>query len=98
MFEKNNMKGSVIQFLVGASIGAIVALLFAPTSGKRLRKRIKNKSDEYYEDLEEIVTDTKIKAKDLINEGKKKSEEIVSSAKFKSEELLKKAEGLFKGN
>jgi gas vesicle protein len=96
--EKRFMKSSLIRFMAGCAVGAIAALLFAPTSGKRLRRQIKHKSDEYYEGLEDIISDAKIKAKDIINDGKKKSEELISNAKFRSEDLLKKAEGLFSGS
>jgi gas vesicle protein len=95
--EKHFMRNSFLRFMAGCTIGAITALLFAPTSGKRLRRQIKNKSDEYYEDLEDIISDAKLKAKEIINDGRKKSEELVSNAMSRSEELLKKAEGLFSG-
>jgi gas vesicle protein len=81
--------------LAGGSILALVALLFAPKSGKELRKDIKNKTDEYYDDTEKFMVDAKVKAKDMINEGKKKSEQMILNAKAKSEELLKNAERIY---
>lgn len=92
--DKN--KGLFLGFLVGGAIGAILALLYAPKSGRELRRDIKEKADGYIEDAEKYVSDAKEKAKNLINEGKKKSEKIIDEAKTKSEAILKDAEKLFK--
>ena len=67
----NSVKGFLIGFLAGGTVGAIVALLTAPKSGKELRGDIKQKSEEYYDDAEKYLADAKNKASELINEGKK---------------------------
>lgn len=95
MSQENSSKGLLLGFLAGGAIGAIVALLYAPKSGRELRSDIRSKSDEYYDDIERYYTDARDKAKDLINDGKKKSEKLISDAKVKSEELLKDAERIF---
>ena len=95
MSENNVGKGLLIGFLAGGAIGAILALLYAPKSGKELRGDIKEKADEYMGEAEKYIADAKDKAKDMINEGKKKSEKLISDAKIKSEELLKDAEKIF---
>ena len=44
--EENNMaKGLMIGFLAGGIVGGIIALLYAPKSGKELRNDIKLKKD-----------------------------------------------------
>jgi gas vesicle protein len=88
-------KGLLIGFLAGGAVGAILALLYAPKSGKDLRNDIKNKTDEYLDEAERYIADARDKAKDLINEGKKRSEKIITDARSKSEELLKDAEKIF---
>ena len=95
MSENNVGKGLLIGFLAGGAIGAILALLYAPKSGKEFRSDIKEKADEYLGEAEKYIADAKDKAKDMINEGKKKSEKLISDAKIKSEELLKDAEKIF---
>ena len=95
MSENNVGKGLLIGFLAGGAIGAVLALLYAPKSGKELRSDIKEKADEYLGEAEKYIADAKDKAKDMINEGKKKSEKLISDAKIKSEELLKDAEKIF---
>jgi gas vesicle protein len=95
MSENNAGKGILIGFLAGGAIGAILALLYAPKSGKELRSDIKEKADEYLGEAEKYIAEAKDKAKDMINEGKKKSEKLISDAKNKSEELLRDAEKIF---
>jgi gas vesicle protein len=93
--ENGYVKGLFIGLLTGGAIGAIVALLYAPKSGKELRNDIKNKTDEYYDETEKFIAEAKVKAKDMMNEGKKRSEQLIANAKSKSEELLKNAERIF---
>ena len=93
--ENGYVKGLFMGLLAGGSIVALVTLLFAPKSGKELRRDIKNKTDEYYDDTEKFIVDAKVKAKDMMNEGKKRSEQMILNAKAKSEELLKNAERIF---
>lgn len=95
MSENNVGKGLLIGFLAGGAVGAVLALLYAPKSGKELRSDIKVKADEYMGEAEKYIADAKDKAIDMINEGKKKSEKLISDAKLKSEELLKDAEKIF---
>ena len=96
MSEENHyVKGLLVGLLAGGALGAVIALLYAPKSGKELRIDIKSKTDEYYDETEKFIADAKVKAKDMINEGKKRSEQIIVNAKSKSEELLKNAERIF---
>lgn len=92
----NKGSGLFFGFLAGGIIGAVVALLYAPKSGREFRKDIKEKTDGYLDDVEKYMAEAREKAKNLINEGKKKSEKIIDEAKVKSEEILKDAEKLLK--
>ena len=82
----------MIGFLTGAAVGSIIALLFAPKSGKELREDIKTKSQDFIEDADQYIVKAKDKASQLINEGKKKSEKLVAETKEKVETLLGEAE------
>ena len=48
MAQDNMGKGLLIGFLTGSIVGSVIALLYAPKSGKELRGDIKIKSDEFY--------------------------------------------------
>ena len=93
--ENNISKGLLIGFLAGGAIGAILALLYAPKSGKELRSDIREKTDEYIDEAEKYLAEAHGKAKELINEGKKRGEKIIADAKGKADVLLKDAEKLF---
>ena len=92
---ENFRKGLFIGILTGGALGAALALLYAPKSGKELRQDIRDKSDEYLDEAEKYIAEAKDKAIDLINEGKKRSEKLIKDAKDKSDQLLKDAEKLF---
>ena len=93
--DDNLKKGLLIGFLAGGAIGAMLALLYAPKSGKELRNDIRAKTDDYLDDAEKFIAEAKHKASELINEGKKRSEKLIFDAKSKSGELLKDAEKIF---
>ena len=76
----NSVKGFLIGFLAGGTVGAIIALLTAPKSGKELRGDIKQKSEEYYDEAGKYLADAKNKASELINDAKSKSQDILNTA------------------
>lgn len=96
MSDNNNVgKGLLVGFIAGGVVGAVMALLYAPKSGREFRDDIRSRTDDYLDEADRYIAEARVKAKDLINEGKKKSEKIVNDAKTKSDELLKDAEKLF---
>jgi len=93
MPQENNSGSSIFfGFLAGGIIGAGLALLYAPKTGRELRNDIKSRTDEYLDEAEKYIAEARDKAKGLINDGKKKSEKIIYDAKEKSEAILKDAE------
>jgi gas vesicle protein len=93
MSDENRLaKGMLIGFLSGAVVGGIVALLYAPKTGKELRTDLRRKTAEISEDVDEYLRDAQVKAKELINEGKDRSSQLISEAKTKAEGLLHNAE------
>lgn len=96
MAQDNNIgKGIVIGFIAGGALGAALALLYAPKSGRELREDIRGKTDEALDEAEKYIAEAKDKAIDLINDGKKKSDKLIKDAKEKSDKLLKDAEKVF---
>lgn len=88
MEENKNAKGLLLGILTGGVIGAAIALLYAPKSGRELRNDIRLKKDELLDDTSEYLHIAKTKASDLINEGKRKSEELISDARRKASSLI----------
>lgn len=93
-------KNGAGKFILGAGIGAGLALLFAPKKGSELREDLKKKLDELLNkakevDLEEISEEFTKKIDELKEELKELDKEtVLKIAKEKSEDLKTKAEEL----
>ena len=81
-------KGLIIGFFAGSVVGAVLALLYAPKTGKELRANIKQKADEFAGDAEEYLARARKKAVEIINEGKQKSETLINDARKRAESLM----------
>ena len=88
MEENKAARNLLLGFVTGGVVGAAIALLYAPKSGRELRNDIKMKKDELIDDTSEYLQIAKTRASDLINEGKRKSEELISDAKKKASTLI----------
>ena len=62
-------KGYWIAFVVGVSAGAAVALLYAPESGVKTRKRLGRKFDDGVETLEDAADYLKEQAENLAKQA-----------------------------
>lgn len=89
------VKGFFIGFLAGGAVGAVVALLTTPKSGKNLRKEIKQKSDEYFDEVDKYLTETKHNAGKVIDESRRKFATILHDMKSKPETIYRDAEKVF---
>ncbi|MGI6370757.1 MAG: YtxH domain-containing protein [Ignavibacteria bacterium] len=82
--QETNYKSFILGALVGGVIGALSALLFAPKSGKELRRDIADTSTDLYDRasdyVSQIVQDGKNKAQSIINTARHKADVIISDA------------------
>ena len=59
MTENGNRQSNfLIGFLFGSILGALVAIIFAPKSGKKLRSEVKEKGSEILKGAEETYKET----------------------------------------
>jgi len=69
--ECKTSAGFGIGLLIGAVIGGVIALLYAPQSGKKTRQLIKDKAievaDEVKEEATEVVDEVKEKASGVMD-------------------------------
>jgi gas vesicle protein len=92
-------RGFLMGALVGGAIGGIVALLFAPKSGRELRQDIAEKTEEVYDKAQKYFTKDDAAPRefdDVINEGRLRAERIVTSARSQAENILSSAEQVLK--
>lgn len=92
--KSKKTKGRLIGLLAGVSVGSIIALLFAPKSGKELQKDLKTRSNDFIEDVDQYLVKSKDKISQLVHVVKTKSEEIDAKTKGKVDNLLNEAEKL----
>jgi gas vesicle protein len=67
--------GKLVWFLAGAAIGAAIALLYAPASGKETRRRLAEKAAEQADALSGVGKEWVEKGKDLYDKGRQMAEE-----------------------
>ncbi len=93
MTQSNGMfKGLVIGLLAGGAIGAVLALLYAPKSGKELRADLKERADDLVGNADEYMQNVKNRAGEIVSEAKRRSETLISDAKKKADSLLSDAD------
>jgi gas vesicle protein len=79
MREENNPVSKLGYFLVGGGIGAVIALLFAPRSGRETRDIITQKAAESKEKLASAGRDVSDRMSGYVDKGK----EVVNTQKEK---------------
>jgi gas vesicle protein len=93
MAENNGtLRGFIAGLFAGGVIGASLALLYAPKSGKEFRADLKEKADHLIEDADEYLQAAQAKAGQIVSEAKKRSDQLISNAKQKADTLLVDAE------
>lgn len=70
-----NYESRVIWFFAGAAIGATVALLFAPQSGRETRELIGRRANEGRDALADAGHDIAERSKELYDKGKRIADE-----------------------
>ena len=67
---EDNNSGSLVWFIAGAAIGASIALLYAPQSGRDTRRYLNKKTRQGREVLEDAGRDWADKGRDLYKKGR----------------------------
>jgi len=83
MSEESNGATNLGFFLAGLGIGAVLALLFAPRSGKETREYIAGKAEEGRDYVKAKSEDLRRQAEDAVEKGKDlvtKQKELLSAA------------------
>ncbi len=74
-------QGSFGSFVRGMIVGAFVALLLAPRSGRETRDMLTEKGTEFKDKAVDIAKDTRVRAQGVISEAKTKVEDTVKNVK-----------------
>jgi gas vesicle protein len=82
----DNISTRLTYFLVGAGIGAVLALLFAPKSGEELRNDIADATRKGIDKSREAAQQIGAKATEYYDTGKQKAGEYYDAARETAEE------------
>jgi gas vesicle protein len=90
-----NGNNTLITFLAGAAVGAILGILYAPDKGSVTREKLSLRLDKYKKMLEEFLDDLGTgKETPLTTEAKAHGDKVVNEAKTKAEHLLEDVDRL----
>ena len=97
--ERGISAGTVlVSFVAGAAVGAGLALLYAPKSGKDMRETITDLTEDAVDKIKEYARDAQDKIKTIIEEGKEvvvEKKSILFSAIEAGKEAMQKAKEPF---
>ena len=82
----NNGSNNFVYFVAGAAVGAAVALLYAPQSGKKTRELIGRRAGEGKDYLVDRSKELREQAEDYVEKGK----DLVSQQLDRGKELVAK--------
>jgi len=92
---------TILAFFIGGLVGAGVALLLAPQSGKETRQKIKELADDAKEKATQYAEEVKSKVTSAVGKGKELVEEkkslITTAVEAGKEAYVKEKEKLGKG-
>jgi gas vesicle protein len=69
--DNDGSSGRIAWFVAGALIGAVVAILYAPKSGKDTRKYITGKAQQGKDAIADSTTDVVDASKEMFERGRK---------------------------
>ena len=70
----------IVGLVTGAMAGTVLALLYAPDTGKNTRNRLSYRLSSYRDELNDLIDQLNQEKQKLISEAKKKGEAVVSDA------------------
>lgn len=97
--ERGISAGTVlVSFVAGAAVGAGLALLYAPKSGKEMRETIADLTDDAVDKIKEYAKEAQDKIKTVIEEGREtvvEKKSILASAIEAGKEAMQKEKERF---
>ncbi len=94
---QNNGLGMIFAFFTGFMAGAVISLLYAPSSGKETRQKIRDKSVDAKDRTVELAQQTsesaRRSAQNLMEQGRENVQGIVDSSKERLQEAGEQVKG-----
>lgn len=97
--EGTSATAVLVSFFAGAALGAAIALLYAPKSGRETREQIADLADDAVDKIKDYAKEAQCKIKTALEEGKEtiaEKKSILSSAiEAGREAMMKEKDKLF---
>ena len=81
--ESNFVGGLGVGLIFGVVLGATVALLYAPNSGEKTRKLIKDKVEDTWDAGVDQMNETRKQGKEMLDKVHKQVDEVMDATKKK---------------
>ena len=85
--DKSSIGTAVTFLMVGVGAGALIALLFAPKSGKQLRRDIRRKLEDARDSIEDWSEEAQDRVQDVVDRSAEWAEELKEAAREKAAPL-----------
>lgn len=93
----NNTGNTILALLTGTAVGVGLGMLYAPQSGEKTRKQLKDEANHLQSNLDKKYKKTSSELSEFAKEKKKsieeKLEKTFSKVNTKADEMLNKLEG-----
>lgn len=93
----NNTGNTILALLTGTAVGVGLGLLYAPQSGEKTRKQLRDEADHLQDNLNKKYKETSSHLSDFASEAKRnledKLDKTFSNVNNKADEMLNKLEG-----
>jgi gas vesicle protein len=93
----NNTGNTILALLTGTAVGVGLGLLYAPQSGDKTRKQLRDEADHLQDSLNKKYKETSSQLNSFASEAKKsieeKLEKTFSTVNSKADDMLNKLEG-----
>ncbi|PWJ36103.1 YtxH domain-containing protein [Sediminitomix flava] len=92
--SKKNTGSTLLAFLAGAAVGAVVGVLYAPEEGKSTRDKLSYQLDKYKEKLQQMIDDLVKQQSQPVSEAKSEGQKVIDDAIKHAEQLMNEVDAL----